>query len=490
MVTSENVFKPYRAFNPVNPEWSGITYQDLVKPTISSGEDSAIVETISTTLTTVTTTFTFGASAWFQDGTAPAPGIAWANDVDTGWYRIGADNVGASNGGVLSYDWDTSRMKLAAGYKLQLGSTAAPLGDGTEILPIVYNVNAGLRLIMENTNTGTVAHSTIGALSDENNDIALGMLNSGFTTTGVHVAGDGFVVLSHGAGTSTNQSRHFVIANRLSSGSLKFGAGDVVYATLLNTGLFGFNTTTARRRVDILDASSPQLRLTHTDNTDYAEWQVDTNGILTLTSSGLYTQIHKDGGGTVGGLTEGQLHFKTVSATANLTNAITFGAHSETSATDHNRAQAGMYFQSSNSAVELSFCITNNFLNGAVKRIALQTQGNFITTPNTDGHAVFNEDGVDADFRIESDTLTSAFFLDGANGNILCGAALEIDGDLNHDGANAGFRGSAPVALSAAYTPTNVTTDRAYDANSTSLDEIADVLGTLIADLQLQGLIG
>lgn len=43
---------------------------------------------------------------------------------------------------------------------------------------------------------------------------------------------------------------------------------------------------------------------------------------------------------------------------------------------------------------------------------------------------------------------------------------------------------------SAAYTPTNVTTDRSYDANATTLDEIADVLGTLIADLQATGLIG
>jgi len=34
------------------------------------------------------------------------------------------------------------------------------------------------------------------------------------------------------------------------------------------------------------------------------------------------------------------------------------------------------------------------------------------------------------------------------------------------------------------YTPTNVTTDRAFDANNTSLDEIADVLGTLLNDLK------
>jgi len=40
------------------------------------------------------------------------------------------------------------------------------------------------------------------------------------------------------------------------------------------------------------------------------------------------------------------------------------------------------------------------------------------------------------------------------------------------------------------YTPTNVTVDRSYDANSTSTDELADVLGTLIADLQARSIIG
>lgn len=39
------------------------------------------------------------------------------------------------------------------------------------------------------------------------------------------------------------------------------------------------------------------------------------------------------------------------------------------------------------------------------------------------------------------------------------------------------------------YTPSNVTTDRSFDANSTSTAELADVLGTLIADLQAQGIL-
>jgi hypothetical protein len=39
------------------------------------------------------------------------------------------------------------------------------------------------------------------------------------------------------------------------------------------------------------------------------------------------------------------------------------------------------------------------------------------------------------------------------------------------------------------YTATNVTTDRTFDADSTSTDELADVLGTVIADLQAKGVL-
>jgi len=69
-------------------------------------------------------------------------------------------------------------------------------------------------------------------------------------------------------------------------------------------------------------------------------------------------------------------------------------------------------------------------------------------------------------------------------------STIVISGDIDHDGSNVGFFGTAPAAQPAAYTPTNVSTDRSYDANATTLDEISDVLGTLIADLQSLGLIG
>lgn len=66
---------------------------------------------------------------------------------------------------------------------------------------------------------------------------------------------------------------------------------------------------------------------------------------------------------------------------------------------------------------------------------------------------------------------------------------VELDGDLDHDGANIGFFGVAPAARAAAYTPSNVTPDRSFDADTVLVAELADVVGTLIADLQLYGLL-
>jgi hypothetical protein len=53
-----------------------------------------------------------------------------------------------------------------------------------------------------------------------------------------------------------------------------------------------------------------------------------------------------------------------------------------------------------------------------------------------------------------------------------------------------GFWNATPAVQPSAYTATNVTTDRSFDANATSINELADVLGTLITDLKTIGLLG
>ncbi len=74
-------------------------------------------------------------------------------------------------------------------------------------------------------------------------------------------------------------------------------------------------------------------------------------------------------------------------------------------------------------------------------------------------------------------------------GDLTVDGKFRCESDIDHNGANVGFFGKAPAARAAAYTPTNVVTDRNYDANATTTDELADVLGTLIADLQSYGLL-
>lgn len=54
---------------------------------------------------------------------------------------------------------------------------------------------------------------------------------------------------------------------------------------------------------------------------------------------------------------------------------------------------------------------------------------------------------------------------------------------------NGAWRPSSHMT-SAAYTPTNVTTDRSFDADTVAITELADVVGTLIADLQAQKILG
>ena len=65
-------------------------------------------------------------------------------------------------------------------------------------------------------------------------------------------------------------------------------------------------------------------------------------------------------------------------------------------------------------------------------------------------------------------------------------ASFQLDGGTK----KIGFFGTAPTAQPGAYTTSNVSADRSFDADSTTLDEVADVLGTLIADLKTLGLIG
>jgi hypothetical protein len=78
---------------------------------------------------------------------------------------------------------------------------------------------------------------------------------------------------------------------------------------------------------------------------------------------------------------------------------------------------------------------------------------------------------------------TQTFQVDGSTGD------TTIAGALDHNGTTVGLFGVTPAVRPSAYTVTNLVTDRAYDANATTTAELADVLGTLIADLRTLGIV-
>lgn len=60
---------------------------------------------------------------------------------------------------------------------------------------------------------------------------------------------------------------------------------------------------------------------------------------------------------------------------------------------------------------------------------------------------------------------------------------------VRDDGAYAFAGGTVGAAQTGYTTFTNLTTDRTCDANATTVEELADILGTLIVDLKTKGII-
>jgi hypothetical protein len=89
-----------------------------------------------------------------------------------------------------------------------------------------------------------------------------------------------------------------------------------------------------------------------------------------------------------------------------------------------------------------------------------------IAKPAAGTGAVFNEDGVDADFRVESDTNTHAFFLEGSSGNV--GIGTSSPGQrLDVTGAAATFAGIRITG--SAFQDAGFVANRPNSGNSASL---------------------
>jgi hypothetical protein len=61
------------------------------------------------------------------DGTASLPAFSWTSDTNTGFYRIGADNIGLSLGGTKRWDFGTAGTVLTGTFDVSGATTVASL---------------------------------------------------------------------------------------------------------------------------------------------------------------------------------------------------------------------------------------------------------------------------------------------------------------------------------------------------------------------------
>ena len=149
--------------------------------------------------------------------------------------------------------------------------------NGTMNMPTIIN--------MPNTGDGTIG--TDDAAADANGS-AITISSGSAAAGGTDDTGSGGdLTLQPGAGKGTEAGGDLIIqtAPAGSTGStINNYTTQMVITGEGNTGFGG--TTSPDRKVEIVDSAAPQLRLTHTDATHYADAQVASDGALTVTNSG------------------------------------------------------------------------------------------------------------------------------------------------------------------------------------------------------------
>ncbi|PIR04915.1 MAG: hypothetical protein COV57_01960 [Candidatus Liptonbacteria bacterium CG11_big_fil_rev_8_21_14_0_20_35_14] len=93
-----------------------------------------------------------------------------------------------------------------------------------------------------------------------------------------------------------------VVGSGTASYVAKFSGTSTVSNSLIydNGTNVGIGTTGPDRKFDLLDALNPQLRLTQSDGTVYADFQTTSNGDLVINVDGISNQLVLDNGGDIG----------------------------------------------------------------------------------------------------------------------------------------------------------------------------------------------
>lgn len=391
-------------------------------------------------------------------GSITFPALSWAatGEENSGRYRIGVDNYGEAVDGVLIYDWNGSRVLFAKQIQHIDGTAAAPA-----IVPSSDTDSGRYRLGIDNLgeavagaaaydwNATRIFSSTLKIRLGADADVT----TNDYISIDKTVNGNARVTLINRSGLGLASSGFYALNENILG--VEFGLTGSSWTPFGN-----FNANEAFIACDsgvplLINVPTGQGMRIATGNT--VRWTLSSTGMLTWT-------------GTAS--TSGSPVMLSLTAPAH----TALAADTEASDVRLNLARTVQFTAGAGA-----------FTNQRAVRIDAPTYSATAAETITNAASLYVSGAPVAGTNM---TLTNAYALWIDAGKVQLDDELIIGGALNHDGTTVGFYGVTPVVRSAAYTPTNVTTDRAYDANATTLDEIADVLGTLLQDLTLTGIIG
>lgn len=236
------------------------------------------------------------------------------------------------------------------------------------------------------------------------------------------------------------------------------------------------NATAASQTVDFAIETQPVQGSANPTGNLAIQAQVNGGGYTTrllVASSSNLLQIGVSGDGTLGVSAGGQLTLNAGGSNAAITNGTNFGLRS----TGH------FGWGSGNASANGDTGLTRQA--AAVVRVSNMSTGAGSLVLGTSTLGSIGTSGVGvlaiANGTAPSSSPADEFQLYSADWNGAGTAAAHFRNEEGH---------IIKIARAATYTPTNVSTDRSFDANATTLDELADVVGTLIADLQTLGFLG
>tara|TARA_R100000654_G_scaffold26697_1_gene50393 strand:- start:708 stop:3638 length:2931 start_codon:yes stop_codon:yes gene_type:complete len=294
----------------------------------------------------------------------------------------------------------------------------------------VVTANAGV--VVDNiTIDGTEIDLSSGDLTvDVAGDIKL---DAGGSDIRLEVAGTQF-------GKFTRDSGDFVISSSENDKDIKFaGADGGADITALTLDMSAAGEATFNAGIKLGDGHAAtfgaggDLLVFHSSNE---------NIIQTNTSDQDLLFKGNDGGSTITALT---LDMSAAGA-ATFNAGITTGNNGNINFPTASSGNANISFDGSNFNITSNSSSANmNFQTSSTTRMTLGVGGDLTTFPLAGQNAIFNEDSVDADFRIESDSNSHMLFVDGGNDRVLIktssainSSTLSVAGTIAFDGQSAG----------------------------------------------------